>query len=101
MTLFVEREFDGIWSFNANYTYGKNIGNIEGGVRSDNGQTDSGLTTSFDQPGLTVGSYGYLPTDIRHNFKAFGSYKVSDWFTFGANFFASSPRHFACLGRSA
>ena len=55
-------------------------------MRSDNGQTDSGLTTSFDQPGLTVGSYGYLPTDIRHNFKAFGSYKVSDWFTFGANF---------------
>ncbi|WP_428969541.1 carboxypeptidase regulatory-like domain-containing protein [Sphingomonas sp. Xoc002] len=99
VTLLVEREFDGIWSFAANYTYGKNIGNIEGGIRSDNGQSDSGLTTAFDQPGLTVASYGYLPTDIRHNFKAYGSYKFSDWFTFGANFSASSPRHYACLGR--
>ncbi|WP_374294988.1 carboxypeptidase regulatory-like domain-containing protein [Sphingomonas sp.] len=99
VTLLVEREFDGVWSLNANYTYSKNIGNIEGGVRSDNGQSDSGLTTAFDQPGLTVGSYGYLPNDNRHQFKAFGSYRVNDWFTFGGNFTAQSPRRYACLGR--
>ncbi len=99
VTLWVKREFDGVWSFDANYTYSKTIGNIEGGVRSDNGQSDSGLTTAFDQPGLTVGSYGYLPGDRRHNLKAYGSYRFSDWFTFGANFSASSPRSYGCLGR--
>ncbi|WP_298089732.1 TonB-dependent receptor [uncultured Sphingomonas sp.] len=99
VTLWAEREFDGIWSIAANYTFGKTIGNIEGGVRSDNGQSDSGLTTAFDQPGLTVASYGYLPTDVRHSLKAYGSYRFNDWFTFGANFSAASPRHYACLGR--
>ena len=99
VTLTVDREFDGIWSFSANYTFGKTIGNIEGGIRSDNGQSDSGLTTAFDQPGLTVASYGYLPTDVRHSLKAFGSYKLSDWLTIGANFSAASPRHYGCLGR--
>ncbi|WP_293874964.1 MULTISPECIES: carboxypeptidase regulatory-like domain-containing protein [unclassified Sphingomonas] len=99
VTLTVDREFDGVWSFSGNYTFAKTIGNIEGGIRSDNGQTDSGLTTAFDQPGLTVASYGYLPTDQRHSFKAFGSYKVTDWFTFGANFNAASPRHYGCIGR--
>lgn len=99
VTLTVDREFDGVWSFSGNYTFAKTVGNIEGGIRSDNGQSDSGLTTAFDQPGLTVASYGYLPTDQRHSFKAFGSYQVTDWFTFGANFNAASPRHFGCLGR--
>jgi len=99
VTLTVDREFDGIWSFSANYTFGKTIGNIEGGVLSDIGQSDSGLTQSFDQPGLTIGAYGYLPTDVRHSLKAFGSYKLADWLTIGANFQASSPRHFGCIGR--
>jgi hypothetical protein len=99
VTLTVDREFDGVWSLSANYTFSKTVGNIEGGIRSDNGQSDSGLTTAFDQPGLTVASYGYLPSDQRHNFKAFGSYRVNDWFTFGANFSAGSPRSFGCLGR--
>lgn len=99
VTLTAEREFDGVWSFQGSYTYAKNIGNIEGGVRSDNGQTDSGLTTAFDQPGLTVGTYGYLPNDIRHNIKAFGSYQVAPWFTFGALVNVQSPRKFGCIGR--
>lgn len=95
----VDREFDGVWSLSGSYTYGKNIGNIEGGVRSDNGQRDSGLTTAFDQPGLTIGNYGYLPTDIRHNFKAFGSYQVTPWFTFGVQAQVQSPRRYGCIGR--
>ena len=99
ITLTVDREFDGVWSFSGSYTYAKNVGNIEGGVRSDNGQADSGLTTAFDQPGLTNGAFGYLPTDVRHNIKAFGSYQVTPWFTFGANVQVSSPRKYACIGR--
>lgn len=99
VTLTASRDFDGVWSFQGSYTYAKNIGNIEGGVRSDNGQRDSGLTTAFDQPGLTVGTYGYLPTDVRHNIKAFGSYQVAPWLTLGAQLQVQSPRSYGCIGR--
>jgi len=99
ITATFDRDFDGVWSLNASYTWSKSKGNIEGGVRSDNGQTDSGLTTAFDQPGLTNGAYGYLPGDARHRFKIFGSYAVTDWFTIGAQFQAQSPRHYGCIGR--
>ena len=98
ITLTLDREFDGIWSFSGSYTYAKNVGNIEGGIRSDNGQSDSGLTTAFDQPGLTVGSFGYLPTDIRHNIKGYGSYQVFPWMTVGLQTQIQSPRRFACIG---
>lgn len=94
-----EREWDGKWSLNANYTYSKLIGNIEGGVRSDNAQSDSGLTTAFDLPVLVNGTYGYLPNDRRHNFKAWGSYKFADWLTLSFNGSVSSPRQFGCYGR--
>lgn len=98
ITLTLDREFDGVWSFSGSYTYAKNVGNIEGGIRSDNGQADSGLTTAFDQPGLVNGAYGYLPTDIRHNIKAYGSYRVFPWMTLGVQTQASSPRSYGCLG---
>ncbi|WP_299646530.1 TonB-dependent receptor [Sphingomonas bacterium] len=100
VTATFEREFDGVWSFNANYTWSKNEGNIEGGIRSDNAQTDSGLTTAFDLPALTNGSFGFLPNDRRHNFKAYGSVKITDWLTVGAQAQIASPRRFGCLGRT-
>ncbi len=99
VTVTFDRDFDGVWSLNGSYTYAKSKGNIEGGVRSDNAQTDSGLTTAFDQPGLTNGAYGYLPTDNRHKFKLYGSYAPTNWLTLGANLSAQSPRRFGCLGR--
>lgn len=95
-----DRDFDGKWDFHANYTYSKLYGNIEGGIRSDNAQTDSGLTTAFDLPALVNGTYGYLPNDRRHNFKAYGSYKFADWLTIGANGTVGSPRSFGCFGRA-
>jgi len=98
MSFTFDREFDGVWSLSANYTYSKLVGNIEGGVRSDNGQTDSGLTTAFDFPALVTGTYGYLPNDRRHAFKVYGSYKFSDAFTLGANGSIASPRRFGCFG---
>ena len=98
VTLTVDREFDGIWSFSGSYTYAKSLGNIEGGIRSDNGQADSGLTTAFDQPGLTNGAYGYLPGDVRHNIKGYGSYQVFPWLTVGVQTQIQSPRKFGCLG---
>lgn len=98
MSFTFDREFDGKWDFHLNYTYSKLYGNIEGGVRSDNGQTDSGLTTAFDFPALVTGTYGYLPNDRRHALKAFGSYRIADWLTLGANGSMTSPRHFGCFG---
>ncbi len=99
LTLTVDREFDGKWGLSASYTYSKLRGNIEGGVRTDNSQTDSGLTTAFDLPALVDGTYGDLPNDRRHNFKIYGTYKVNDWLMLGANAQVTSPRHFGCLGR--
>lgn len=99
ITATFDRDFDGTWSLSASYTWSESKGNIEGGIRSDNGQTDSGLTTAFDQPGLTNGTYGFLPGHARHKFKVFGSYKIADWFTLGAQFQAVSPRKFGCIGR--
>ena len=93
-----DRAFDGVWSLAGSYTWSKTKGNYEGGVKSDNGQDDFGITTDFDQPGLIPGSYGYLPGDRRHNFKLYGSYQVTPWFLFGANFQAVSPRRFGCIG---
>lgn len=99
ITATFEREFDGKWGLSGSYTWSELKGNIEGGIRSDNGQTDSGLTTAFDQPGLTNGAYGYLPGHARHNIKLYGSYAITDWITFGAQFQAISPRKYGCLGR--
>ena len=100
MTFEFEREFDGVWSLRANYVYSKLVGNIEGGVRSDNAQTDSGLTTAFDLPALVNGTYGYLPNDRRHVIKAYGTYRPVEWLTLGANGQLASPRRFGCFGRA-
>ncbi|UZK68105.1 TonB-dependent receptor [Sphingomonas sp. S1-29] len=101
VTFEFEREFDGVWSLQGSYTYSQNEGNIEGGVKSDNGQTDSGLTTDFDFPSLALGANGPLPNDRNHSFKLFGSYQVFDWLNIGGNFVATSPRKFGCNGRTA
>lgn len=99
LTATFEREFDGKWGINASYTWSRLRGNIEGGIRSDNGQSDSGITTAFDQPGLTNGAYGFLPGHAQHQIKVFGSYQIFDWLNFGAQFQAISPRKFGCIGR--
>ncbi|USU07533.1 TonB-dependent receptor [Sphingomonadaceae bacterium OTU29MARTA1] len=98
MTFTVDREFDGKWSLSANYTLSALVGNIEGGVRSDNGQADSGLTTNFDFPALVNGAYGFLPGHRRHNLKIYGSYQLVDAVNIGLNFQLTSPRKFGCIG---
>lgn len=80
----VERLWDGKWTMQASYTYSKSKGNSEGLVKSDNGQTDAGLTTDFDFPQLMDGAYGYLPNHREHQFKAWGAYQLTENFRFGA-----------------
>ena len=98
LEIFAERSWDDRWSLQASYTWARNIGNTEGYVRSDNGQDDAGITTSFDFPGLTDGGYGYLPNDRRHSLKVFGAYKLSDEWTVGANLLVQSGRPYNCFG---
>ena len=98
MTFTFEREFDGKWSFNGSYQLAATVGNYEGGVKSDNGQADTGATTDFDQPGFTIGAYGYLPNHRRHTIKGYGSYQIGDFLTIGANAFIQSPKKFGCIG---
>jgi hypothetical protein len=98
MTFTFDREFDGKWSLSGSYTLAADVGNYEGGVKSDIGQADTGATQDFDQPGFSVGSYGYLPNHRRHAFKAYGSYQVGEYLTVGANGILQSPKKFGCLG---
>ena len=93
-----ERAFDGVWSLQGSWTISESTGNTEGYVKSDNGQTDAGITQDFDQPGLTDGSNGLLPNHRGHVFKLFGSYQLTDNLIVGSNVSVSSPRPFGCIG---
>ena len=92
---------DGHWqrlSLHGSYTWSRNRGNTEGGVKSDIGQTDTGITQDFDYPELAIGSDGYLPNDRRHSIKAFGSFDLSDDWSLGMNLVAQSGRPINCFG---
>lgn len=84
--LTLNRGWDDVWQMNFTYTWSHSWGNNEGFVRSDNDQDDSGLTTNFDQPGLTDGANGNLPNDRRHAVKINGAYQVTENLSLGSNF---------------
>jgi hypothetical protein len=93
--------FDANWDklfLQGSYTYARSIGNTEGGVKSDIGQTDTSTTQDFDYPELTVDSYGYLPNDRRHSLKLFGNYQINDEWSVGGNLLVQSGRPKNCLG---
>lgn len=98
VTITADREFDGVWSLSGSYTWSSLRGNYEGGAKSDVGQADTGATQDFDQPGLTIGSYGFLPGHRRHSFKLYGSYQPFEWLSVGANALVQSPKKFGCIG---
>jgi hypothetical protein len=87
-----ERNWDQKWRAQFSYVWSHSYGNTEGLVKSDNGQADPGLTSSFDSVGLMEGAYGNLPNDRRHQFKAFGAYAVTKEVTVGLNLRYSSGR---------
>lgn len=93
-----KRAFDGVWALQGSWTISEGTGNTEGYVKSDNGQTDAGITQDFDQPGLTDGSDGLLPNHRGHVFKLFGSYQLTDNLLIGGNVNVSSPRAYGCIG---
>jgi hypothetical protein len=96
--LTLDRAWDDLWQMSFTYTWSHSWGNNEGFVRSDNDQDDAGLTTNFDQPGLTDGANGNLPNDRRHSFKLNGAYQVIEDLTIGANFRWTSGRPLNSFG---
>ena len=98
LELTAERPFDGKWGLRGSVVLSRLKGNIEGGVKSDNGQDDTGLTQDFDEPGWMDGSYGYLPNHHAQTFKLFGTYAINDNIYLGANAIIQSPRHYGCIG---
>lgn len=95
----LDKAFNGFWGANFNYVYTKLRGNFEGGVKSDNNQTDTGLTQDFDQPGFLEGAYGDLANGRKHAFKFFGHVKPLPWLDVGVNAILESPRKFSCIGQ--
>jgi hypothetical protein len=98
LELSFERAFDGIWALQGSWTISESRGNTEGYVKSDNGQTDAGITQDFDVVDLTEGADGLLPNHRGHVFKLFGSYQLTDNLLVGGNVSVSSPRAFGCIG---
>lgn len=98
----VEASFDkawnGKWSLSGSYVWSSLKGNYEGGVKSDNGQDDTGLTQDFDEPGWMDGANGYLPNHRRHTFKLYGAYAVTENLQVGGFARLQSPRKFGCIG---
>jgi len=92
------RPFDGKWGMDFSYTWAHSWGNHEGYVKSDNGQDDAGITTSFDQPGLTDNSNGDLPNDRRNTLKLYGTYQLDNGLRLGTNFLYQSGIPKSCLG---
>ncbi|MBN2970773.1 TonB-dependent receptor [Roseomonas aeriglobus] len=93
-----EKPYRDGWGVSGSYAYTRLRGNYEGAVKSDNGQTDAGLTQDFDQPGLLDGAYGDNPNQRVHSFKLFGTYRLFDGLRVGANMLFESPRKFSCYG---
>lgn len=93
-----ERAFDGKWGLQGSYVISESKGNFEGQSRSDNGQTDAGITVDFDHLAFVPGSYGLLPNHRGHQFKLFGSYAVMENLLVGGNLSVVSPRKYGCIG---
>lgn len=89
-----KKDSDGSY-LDATYTWSHSYGNYEGLVRSDNGQSDAGITTLFDFAGLMEGAYGNLPNDRRHSVKLFGVLRFLDiWQTsLSASYVHGRPRN--------
>lgn len=98
LTFTLQRAFDGVWGMDAAYTISRSQGNFEGGLQSDLGQVDPGITANYDMLAFLPGQYGLLPNHRAHQLKVRGSYAVTDDFLVGANLTVLSPRHYGCIG---
>lgn len=98
---FLEHPFRNGWYGKVSYTWSRNKGNTEGQVRSDNGQSDVAVTSTWDYPELMEGAYGLLPNNRTHQLKAFGFYELTKELQIGANALIASGRPRSCIGSAA
>ena len=99
--LTAEKGWSNQWYTQMSYTWAHNWGNAEGGVKSDIGQDDTGVTQDFDFPELMTGAYGDLPNDRRHTFKALGAYRPIPEVTVSAQMTLQTGRPENCFGYDA
>ena len=92
------KEWDDMYFIDGVVTISSLKGNYEGVVKSDNGQDDAGITQDFDQPGLTDGSYGFLPNHRDYRVSVFGGYQATDNLVLGFNTSLTAPRKYGCIG---
>jgi outer membrane receptor protein involved in Fe transport len=96
--LSVNRRFSDNWMVRGSYTWSHLYGNYEGYTNSDVGQSDPGLTQTFDFPALLDYASGDLPNDRRHALKAYGSYTWDSGFQLGGNLFYRTGRPINSFG---
>ena len=103
MDFYLEHPFSNGWSAKFLYTYSRSRGNTEGQINSDratggdSGYNDSTSTTQdFDKTLLMERAYGLLNNDRRHQFKAYGAYKLNDEWNFGGSMSMASGRPINC-----
>ena len=98
LDLYLEHAFDGKWEARVDYTYSKSKGNMEGQVKSDFGQDNISKTVDWDVAALMQFANGYLANDRRHQFKARGSYQITEEFLVGGNVRIQSGAPIGCIG---
>lgn len=103
LDFYLDHPFNEQWSAKFLYTYSRSRGNTEGPVNtdratgSDSGLNDSTSTTQdFDKALLMERAYGPLNNDRKHQFKAYGTYKLNDEWSFGASASLISGRPVNC-----
>ena len=98
LELSFKRRFSDRWMLQGSYSWSHLYGNYEGPIRSDTGDDRAGVTTLFDNHGLTENSRGNLPQDRRHNLKVFGAYAFDSGWSVGGNVYFLSGRPVNALG---
>jgi Carboxypeptidase regulatory-like domain len=83
----LNKRFSSGWQLMSNWRIAKLVGNFEGHLRNDNGQTDPGISSLFD---FTTGDLnllgdqfaaGILNTDRRHIVNLYGSYEFGEQYS--------------------
>lgn len=98
LDLYFERPFDGKWEARVDYTFSKGIGNMEGQVKSEFGQSNISKTQDWDAAEIMTYAKGYLANDRRHQLKIRGSYQLTEELLIGANIRVQSGAPISCLG---
>ncbi|WP_163934742.1 TonB-dependent receptor [Paraferrimonas sp. SM1919] len=94
----LNRELADSWQANFSYVLSRTWGNAEGYVNTSLAQEDAGATQDFDHANFMDGAHGDLPTDRRHQFKAYGLYEITDELYVSANASLLSGTPLSCQG---